>query len=279
MLRLSLRYVIYCFIFCQVTTVLAQPTVLFVVGDTGECDLTGTEKVAAAVRAQSDAAMGTLVEVGDLAYPAATRDQLLKCHEPYWGIFKKRLAVPGNHDWRDPGAAGFFSLFPDPVPRKVGLGGRWQLLMIDSNLRSNAWEAQLKWLDETLKQSQRECLIAAWHHPRWSSGEHGDNAFTQALWQRMQGKVTLTLHGHDHHFEALPPLNAQGNIDLTGVASFIVGNGGAGLYQAGKQRHSMRAIFGRWGFLHIELDGDRYRWQEIDDSGKIMDFGIGHCRH
>ena len=32
--------------------------------------------------------------------------------------------MPGNHDWRDPGAAGFFSIFPAPVPRKAALGGK-----------------------------------------------------------------------------------------------------------------------------------------------------------
>ena len=53
----------------------AVPVVLFVIGigDTGDCELGGTLRVAAAVRAQPDAAKAKLIEVGDLACPVATR--------------------------------------------------------------------------------------------------------------------------------------------------------------------------------------------------------------
>ena len=256
----------------------AEPVVLFVIGDTGDCEHDGTARVAAAMRAQPDAARATLIEVGDLAYPVATRERLLECHEPHWGAFRKRLAVPGNHDWRDPGAAGFFSIFPAPVPRKAALGGKWQLLLLDSNLKGEAWLAQLKWLDGILGQSQGDCLIAAWHHPRWSSGKHGDNDFTQALWARLQGKATLTLHGHDHHFEALPPLDADGQPTPAGVASFIAGTGGAPLYPRGDRARSQRGRFGEWGFLRLELEGSDYRWQAFGADGKPRDGDRGVCR-
>lgn len=256
----------------------AEPVVLFVIADTGDCELDGTARVAAAVRAQPDAAKATLIEVGDLAYPVATRERLLECHEPHWGTFRKRLAVPGNHDWSDPGAAGFFSIFPEPVPRKAALGDGWHLLLLNSNLQDEAWQAQLEWLDRILAQSQGECLIAAWHHPRWSSGKHGDNAFTQALWKRLQGKATFTLHGHDHHFEALPALDADGQPAAAGVASFIAGNGGARLYPPGDQARSQRTLFGEWGFLRLELEGPRYRWEAFGADGKRKDGDRGVCR-
>lgn len=256
----------------------AEPVVLFVVGDTGDCELEGTARAAAVARAQPDAARATLIEVGDLAYPVATRERLLACHEPHWAGFRKRLAVPGNHDWRDAGGAGFFSLFPAPVPRKEPLGGGWHLLLLNSNLRREAWQAQLDWLDAILARSSGECLIAAWHHPRWSSGKHGDNAFTQALWQRLQGRVTFTLHGHDHHFEALPALDAEGGATADGVASFIAGHGGAALYPPGDRVRSAHRLFGEWGFLRLDLDGPRYRWQAIGADGTRKDAGEGICR-
>lgn len=278
MRKISIHLLLSVLVCWQISAASAQPTLLFVIGDTGDCAVDGTARVAAAIRAQPDAASGTLIEVGDLAYPVATRERLLACHEPFWGSFKKRLAVPGNHDWRDPGAAGFFSIFPEPVPRKVALGGPWQLILLDSNLREEAWGAQLKWLDDALAKSHGECLIAAWHHPRWSSGEHGDNPFTQQLWERLQEKVTFTLHGHDHHFEALPPLDGNGKPATSGVTSFIVGNGGATLYRAGKQARSNRSLFGQWGFLRVELNGQNYRWQAIGDDGAVKDADHGLCR-
>ena len=255
----------------------ADTALLFIIGDTGDCALNGTARVAATVRAQPNSDRATLIELGDLAYPVATRERLLECHEPYWGSFRKRLAIPGNHDSSDPGTAGFFSLFPEPLPRKVGLGGQWQLILIDSNLRGAAWDAQLKRLDEILAASQGECLVAAWHEPRWSSGKHGDSPFMQPLWERMQGKVTFTLHAHDHHFEALPALDWNGGTSANGVISFIVGNGGASLYKRGKQARSNRGLFGQWGFLRMELDGMKYRWQEIGLDGAIADSGHGTC--
>jgi hypothetical protein len=278
-----MRKIIRCFfgalVACwQISSVSAQPTLLFVIGDTGDCEVEGTALVAAAAGAQADSAGSTLIEVGDLGYPVATRERLLTCHEPFWGGFKKRFAVPGNHEWRDPGAAGFFSIFPDPLPRKVGLGGPWQLLLLDSNLRGEAWDTQLRWLDDALAKSHAECLIAVWHHPRWSSGRHGDNAFTQPLWDRLQRKATFTLHGHDHHFEALPSLDRDGNPTANGVTSFIAGNGGAALYGVGRLARSSRSVFGQWGFLRMELNGQAYAWQEIGVDGALKDSGHGVCR-
>ena len=65
----------------------ASPVVLNVIGDTGDCDLPGTAQVSATMRRQSDFKDARLIEVGDLAYPVATRDRLLECHEPYFSMF------------------------------------------------------------------------------------------------------------------------------------------------------------------------------------------------
>jgi len=262
---------------CWLLAAQAAPQVLFVIGDTGDCRVEGAARVGAALRAQPDTGRGILVEVGDLAYPTATRERLLACHEPHFGGFAKRLAVPGNHDWRDPGAAGFFSLFSGAVPRKSKLDGPWALLLVDSNLRGEAWVEQLRWLDDTLAASRDECLIAVWHHPRWSSGQHGDNTFIAPLWQRVVGRAALTLHGHDHHFEALPPLDIKGDPDAGGSPSFVVGHGGAPLYTAGWKVRSERAHFGHWGFLRLELEGREYRWSAIGVDGKVVDSGRGAC--
>lgn len=249
---------------------------LFVVGDTGDCG-PATPQVAEAITRQKDWRQATLIEVGDLAYPTATRERLLECHEPHFRRFPKRLAVPGNHDWRDPGAAGFFTLFPEPVPRLVGIKGPWKLILLDSNLQGEAWVRQLAWLEQTLARETQSCLIAAWHHPRWSSGRHGDNDFVAALWQKVSGRVVFSLHGHDHHFEALPPLNAAGQPDPAGSASFIAGHGGAGLYRAGRKARSDRAHYGHWGFLRLDLEGKSYRWQAVGIDDRVLDQGNGRC--
>lgn len=252
---------------------------LLVIGDTGDCDRGGTEPVARALKAQPDWRQALLVETGDLAYPTATIDRLRQCHEPHFADFR-RVAVPGNHDWDDAGGAGFFNVFPDSLPRVVDLDPPWRLVLLNSNLRDAAAQRQIDWLKATIAAdgSGGKCLIPVWHHPRWSSGRHGDNEFVAPLWATLAGVASFSLHGHDHHFEALPALDGEGRPDAGGLASFIVGIGGAQLTRKGWTRHSERAYFGQWGFLRIDFDGLRYSWRAIGVDGDVIDRGDGHCR-
>jgi hypothetical protein len=251
---------------------------LYVIGDTGDCGTDGARKVSAALREQTDWGKAWLLEVGDLAYPVATRERLAECHEPHFGMFARRLAVPGNHDWRDAEGRGFLSLVPAPVPRVVALTDRWRLWLMNSNLRGEAWDAQLRWLEQAVRERADQCIIAAWHHPRWSSGLHGDSGFVGPLWDRLAGVASFTLHGHDHHYEALPALDSVGAIAAMGTRSFIAGNGGAALYPPGRA-HASRAVFGQWGFLRIDIEGERYDWRALNVAGEVVDSGTGQCLH
>ncbi len=255
----------------------AGDIVMYAFGDTGDCDVVGTARVAAALKARPDSANALILELGDLAYPTATSERLQECHEPYFAQFKSRLAVPGNHDWRDPQAKGFFSLFPQAVPRYVDLGGLWRIFLLDSNLRDEAWSKQLRWVDQATRDSGGKCVIAAWHHPRWSSGARGDNDLTDSLWQKIAGVASFTLHAHDHHFETLAPINAAGNLVARGTASFIVGTGGASLYPVTEVRRGTRAIAGQWGFLRVQFGEQSYQWQMVNTEGKVLDQGRGVC--
>lgn len=277
-LRILLRWCFALILALSALVAAAEPMTLFVIGDTGDCDTGGAAKVSAALRAQPDWTRGWLIEVGDLAYPVATRERLLDCHEPHFGMFLRRLAVPGNHDWNDPDAKGFFSLFPDPVPRAVDLDGRWRFWLLDSNLRGESWNSQLRWLDDAVKGADGSCVIAAWHHPRWSSSLRGGNAFVTPLWDRLAGVAAFTLHGHDHHYESLPPLDSIGRSVARGTRSFIVGNGGANLYPVMTGAWSSKAVSGRWGFLRVDVDGEHYLWQALDVDGETLDSGAGRCR-
>lgn len=275
--RILLRW---CFALMSVTgPVLAagEATTLFVLADTGECGIEGASRVSLALRRQADWQRSLLVEVGDLAYPVATRERLAECHEPYFGMFPNRLAAPGNHDWYDAEGRGFFDLFPEPVPRAVPLVGRWVLWLLNSNLRGEGFAAQLNWIATAARDEPGRCVIAAWHHPRWTSARRGAFESAPPLWLAVAGIATLTLHGHDHHYEAVPPLDGAGQPAGRGTRSFVVGTGGAVLDPPSPVRSGSRAVFGHWGFLRLELDGEDYRWQAIDVDGLIMDTGAGRC--
>ena len=255
----------------------AEALTLLAIGDTGDCAHEGTRLVSAAMRELPDWRRAWLIEAGDLAYPQATRARLAECHEPHFGAFERRLAVPGNHDLVDGSESGFRAYFP-AVPRAVRLNDTWTVLLLDSNLRAASAQRQLGWLDDQLRRRGKRCLMAVWHHPRWSAGWHGDDERQGELWRRLAGVATLTVHGHDHHYEALPPLDAAGQPDAGGTRSFVVGNGGAALYPAIRNRHGSQIVAGRWGFLRLDIDGRHYTWREIGADGATLDSGEGDCR-
>lgn len=250
---------------------------MFVLGDTGSCE-DGTRQVSAAIRRERDWNEGRLLLLGDLAYPESGIERMRECHEPFFSAFNSRLAVPGNHDWLVPEAAGFFHFYPEPIPRAIRLTNQWRLYLLDSNFERIDADSHVSWLENELKTASNQCIIAAWHHPRWSSGRHGDQEHVAPYWSRLVGHATFTLHAHDHHFEALPELDIAGKPKKNiGLRSFIVGTGGAALYQPGRLRRSDRAFFGRWGFMRIDISGKRYSWKAIDVGGKVIDQGNGEC--
>ena len=257
----------------------AETTPIFVIGDTGDCS-DGPRQVSDALQRDPDYSRAWLLEVGDLAYPAGTKERLQECHEPFFGPqrFPKRFAVPGNHDARDVGLAGFRSLYPEALPRTVDFD-RWRFLLIDSNLRDELWGRQVGWVEQTLKDSANRCVIAVWHHPAWSSGHRGGSAFARPLWAKLAGVATLTVHGHDHHYERLAPRDAQGAVSAEGTPSFIAGHGGASLYQPPEQLLAGGVtVFNRWGYLKLELTDTTYRWQAVSVTGEVQDEGRGVCR-
>lgn len=256
----------------------AESTTVFVIGDTGDCG-EGPPQVSAAIRRDPAAARSWLLELGDLAYPTATAARLQECHEPFFGpaLFPRRVAVPGNHDARDAELAGFRTLYPEVLPRTVDFG-RWRVLMLDSNRRDEAWAEQLTWVGQAVKGAAGRCLIAAWHHPAWASGKHGDNAFAQPLWASLAGIATFTLHGHDHHYERLAPRDASGALAPQGTPSFVVGHGGATLYPVKELKAGSVATSGQWGYLKLELGDTRFRWQAFAVSSQLLDEGQGSCR-
>jgi hypothetical protein len=67
--------------------------------------------------------------------------------------------------------------------------------------------------------------IVYWHHPMYSSGEHGNTASVAPLYQAAyDGGADVLLVGHDHHYERFAPQNPAGQLDTArGIREFVVG--------------------------------------------------------
>lgn len=73
----------------------------------------------------------------------------------------------------------------------------------------NESEQQMAWLTTRLAESQARWKIVLMHHPVFSNGHHGDTAWLisrlKPLFERYH--VNAVFSGHEHHLEALEPVN------------------------------------------------------------------------
>jgi 3',5'-cyclic AMP phosphodiesterase CpdA len=257
-------------------------TVLLAAGDIGQCGSPGTALTAALLRQQP----GAILALGDLAYRDGSAEEFRRCYDPYWGPFKARThPVPGNHDYRTPEAAGYFAYFGaragDPARGYYSFNlGAWHIVALNSNRELEPGSPQLQWLDADLRAHRQRCVLAYWHHPRYSSGLHGSDPRTQALWQSLyRHGVSIVLGGHDHHYERLLPINDRGERDdARGVRSFVVGSGGAKRYEL-KETHPLSIVRDNttWGVLKLTLHEASYEWAFLPVTGGVRDQGAATC--
>ena len=125
--------------------------------------------------------------IGDAVQsPVTTLEQYQSCYEPSWGRFNDRVRpVPGNHDYRQSGASGYFSYFgsragQQPLGSYTYTAGDWQVFAVNSNCdQIGGWDAGSPCTSgsSALASSTAPCQLAYWHHPRWSQGvAHGNDA-------------------------------------------------------------------------------------------------------
>jgi len=262
-----------------------EPAVLLAAGDIASCDWSGDEETAALLTRDPDA---TIAVLGDLVYPAGSRDRYEKCYGAGWGQFldRTRPAI-GNHDLQDDAGDAYWDLFGSRAGAE-GSGwysyelGAWHVVVLNSHcdrIGCEAGSAQHEWLLADLAAADRSCILAYWHHPRFTSGPHGPDPRVDPLWTALaDAGADLVLVGHDHHYERFAPMAADGSPDPAGVRQFIVGTGGAPLRTAGEPApHSELIIDDRLGILRLELATGAYAWSFLTVDGSEADAGEGSC--
>ena len=212
---------------------------------------------------------------GDIAYPSGSDRELREFFNPSWGGFRAMwLPVPGNHEYRTARAAGYREYFDESGglywSRKVG---SWRVIGLDSERVSSS--KQRKWLKATLKKHNGEPTLVMWHRPRYSRGEHSDQADTAGLYNlvRRDKDVKILVWGHDHDYERM-------SIPVTGrtapLRAFVVGTGGA--EQRSDTTHDDRTwseYFDNtdYGVLDLRLDDRGFSWAFVTITGETLDSG------
>ncbi len=281
---------------------LSGASVLIGTGDIARCDSPGDEATAVLVdsvlRADSAAKVHDEVfTVGDNAYPDGSAQNFAQCWGPSWGdstklIMKNIRPSPGNHEHRTGGAAPYYEYFGSRAgsPKAGYYGydiGAWRAIVLNSEIVVNGAfsdaerMAQEAWLKTELSGHSQKCVVAYWHHPRFSSGWHGSDPRIGPIWRLLYaGGVDLIINGHDHEYERFLPQNPEGVVDsLKGMTQLIVGTGGGDLrgFSSTILPNSAARVEGHFGVVKVTLGAAEWRSAFLSTRGLIFDQTGGAC--
>lgn len=251
--------------------------VLLAVGDIGSCDSQADERVAALAAELP----GTIAMLGDDVYDTGTAANYRDCLEPAWGPMRSRTRPAiGNHDYVGSSADAYFAFFGSSAG-PAGEGwysydlGAWHVVVLNSNcgiVGCESGSAQLSWLAADLSAHPSDCLLAYWHHPRWSSGRHGSQAAVAPFWDALVAAgVDVVLNGHDHDYE---------HVAADGVDQFVVGTGGRSLYRFPGDPLPTTVVRhdASYGLLRLTLSDSSLAWRFLPlGSTDFSDAGTGDC--
>jgi hypothetical protein len=262
--------------------------VLVGAGDIADCNnLSGAEATAKLL----DQVPGTVMAVGDLAYPNGTAENF-RCYDRTWGRAKSRTRpAPGNHEFHSSGATPYFDYFGSAAGAP-GDGfysyelGAWHIIVLNSECIDvggcNSGSREEKWLRADLAAHPSSCTLAYWHKPLFSSGgAHGNDLEIAPLWQALyDAHADVVINGHDHNYERFALQNPEGHADdARGIREFVVGTGGKnlrpfGTIKANSEVHNNEAF----GILKLTLRLSGYDWLFISQEGRsFTDSGTTAC--
>jgi hypothetical protein len=162
-----------------------------------------------------------IVTLGDNNYPnglAETIDQNIGKYysefiHPYVGAYgpggetNKFYPCLGNHDWNAGNVAPYTDYFTLPGNERYWelAAGPVRFFCVDSDVKEpdgvTATSVQGQWLEQALAAASEPLKIVIMHHPPYSSGAHGSNAYMQ--WPFAAWGADIVMGGHDHSYERL----------------------------------------------------------------------------
>ncbi len=246
--------------------------------------------------------LNKIITLGDNQYQEGTLSQFRQSYDSSWGAQwgLKSITAPsvGNHEYRTPGAAGYFDYFNGAGNFTGPAGDRdkgyysydvgdWHVIALNSACGySGDGEAvpggcdpgspQHEWLKEDLATRSRPCTLAYFHHARFSSAEN-----VRPFWDLLyEAGAELAVNGHDHTYERFAPMTPGGQLDRDrGIRQIIAGNGGKshGALNTGVPNREV-ANNDTYGVLKLKLHSGSYAWKMVPERGKTFtDSGTTSC--
>ena len=294
----------------DVDSITRAAPVILAAGDIAECLKTsdGTPRLSDDSTADLlDTLQGIVFPLGDNAYEHGFPTEYANCYAPTWGRQKGRsYPVAGNHDYDcQPQyfpaqctrlAQGYFDYFGavagDPSKGYYDLTlGSWFVIVLNTGSdRPSLYDdtsAQVQWLRAELASHSQQCVVALFHHPRFSTvaGRDSVSYYTKAIWDALyQYGADLVLNGHDHAYQRFAPQKPDGTRDdAFGIRQIAVGTGGGEtLYDFKNPPPAGSNIEVRnnktHGVLKVTLRDGGYDWQFLPVRGETFtDSGSATC--
>lgn len=239
-----------------------------------------------------------VLPLGDNQYESGTGTEYAAAYNLSWGRMRTiSRPVPGNHEYLDEDARGYFDYFNGPSSFTGTAGDRgkgyysfdfadWHFVALNSNcehIRGGCGRGGLQesWLRDDLQRSRQPCTLAYAHHPRFSSGINGSSPSLAPLWQTLyELGADVYLSGHDHHYERFAPQRADGTPDPErGLREFVVGTGGRSItpFRTILPNSEVQDTTS-FGVLALRLGPSGYQWRFLAIPGMpLADSGAGMC--
>ena len=265
----------------------ANDPVLVGAGDIADCTSDGDEATAALL----DGIEGTIFTAGDNVYPSGTAETFRDCFAPSWGRHIDRIRpAPGNHDWETGDLTAYRDYFGTAAAVNDGESwyaydlATWRIVVLDSDCDRvdgcGPDSRQGRWLADNLAASDARCTLAIWHHPRFSSGVHGNDTSVDPFWRALYAAgADVVINGHDHDYERFAPQDPDGREDRArGLREFVVGTGGVALrdFERVAANSELRVAVAH-GVLALTLRDGGYDWQFHPTATDFSDRGTARC--
>lgn len=215
-----------------------------------------------------------LLTTGDNAYETGTLDEFqVNVFKPYQAIFPEVPVYPsmGNHDYTTDAGAPYKSIFELPQ----GNSGNEDyysfnydyvhFVVINSNLDYSVGSEQYTWLEDDLANADEQWKIVYFHHPVFSSGEHGSTAGMDTVLAPLFSTydVDLVLNGHDHDYERMSKVD--------GVLYVVTGGGGKSLYDEVLVNPYSKFFLSEYHFVGLIINYHELKLKAIDKRGYVFD--------
>lgn len=265
------------------------PLVVVAAGDVAPPAINQNERTAKLVESLSPVAV---LVAGDTQYDQGLAVEYEAGYAPTWGRFlDKTWAAPGNHEYKS-GAQGYFDYFgaragPDRRGYYSVDVGDWHVISLNTGhlCASGACaegSAQYEWLKADLAGTTKKCVVAFFHHPRFTDGHHGDFTPVDPLWRLLAShNVELVINGHEHLYERFAPMNADGQLTPDGTTEVVVGTGGITMAPPGHgAQRSVARQHTAWGVLKLSLWPTRWQAEFLSvPGGEVFSDSFGGvCR-